>query len=97
MASKRNLKLRDGSTVTVSGKLFTAEGIELIAHRVIMGLEDGAAIFGMGFVVSEPLTGGLVISKSFTSQTLAISAAQERMARPGAADHIRHKIGLQGQ
>lgn len=96
--AKRSLALRNGSKVTVSGKLFKPAGapdIELLAHRVILSIVDGAAGLGTGFVVSEPVTGGLIVSRALTSQTLAISAAEEIMARPGAADHVRHKIGLQ--
>lgn len=95
MASKRNLKLSNGTVVAVSGKVFTAAGIELIAHRMLLALTDEGPVFGTGFVVSEPLTGGLVVGRALTSQTLAISAAEERMARPGAADHVRHKMALQ--
>lgn len=87
--------MQTGLKVTVEGKLFTpkaAPDIELIAHRVILSIVNGAAGFGVGFVVSEPKTSGLVVGRPMTTRGAAIQAAEERMSRPGAADHVRQKI-----
>lgn len=98
--AKRSLTMGDGKTkVTVVGKLFkpaAAQDIELIAHRMIISIVDGVAGFGTGFVVSEPKSGGLIVSRALTTQGAAIREAEDRMARPGAADHIRHKMTIMG-
>jgi hypothetical protein len=93
--AKRTITLKDGSKVTLTGKLFTLDilpGVEMMAHRALMGVKNGQPIYGTGFIVTELATGARMTPRALTSQRLAIDSATNSASHPGAVAHVLAKV-----
>jgi hypothetical protein len=92
---KRVLTLKDGTAVTVSGRLYSLDimpGVELMVHKPVRGVFDGKMVTGKGFTVSEVATSARVIPRALTNQRLAIEASINRCSQTGAAAHVLAKV-----